>query len=110
MRTGDQITAINLAKIGSGYTVPPNVTISGGGGTGASATAVISGGVIVAINITSGGTNYTGAPTVTIVPAAFATWSRRPIAPTPCRPPGTPSPGGSWHPSASTARSRSMAP
>ena len=53
----------------SGYTTAPTVTFSGGGGTGASATATIdASGQVTGITITNGGSGYTSAPTVTISP------------------------------------------
>ena len=42
------------------------VTISGGGGVGATAVANVSGGSVIGITITSPGTGYTSAPTVTL--------------------------------------------
>jgi autotransporter-associated beta strand protein len=45
------------------------VTFSGGGGSGAAATAVLTGGVVTAINITNGGTGYTSPPTMTLTAA-----------------------------------------
>ena len=46
---------------------PPAVSFSGGGGSGATAIAVVSsGGEVTAITITSGGSNYSSAPTITI--------------------------------------------
>jgi hypothetical protein len=50
---------------GTAYTTAA-VAFSGGGGTGAAATAVLTGGVITAINVTNSGSLYTSAPTVTI--------------------------------------------
>lgn len=50
---------------GSGYTTAP-VTITGGGGSGATATATISSGVVTAINITAPGSGYTTAPSFSI--------------------------------------------
>jgi autotransporter-associated beta strand protein len=49
---------------GSGYIAPPLVTISGGGGTGATAYAVIdtATGVVTDIVVTNPGTGYTSAP------------------------------------------------
>lgn len=41
-RVGNVITAITLATNGSGYTRPPLVVITGGGGSGGTATAVLS--------------------------------------------------------------------
>lgn len=49
---------------GSGYTSAPTVTFSGGGGTGAAGTAIVTNGRITGINITNGGTGYTSAPTI----------------------------------------------
>jgi fibronectin-binding autotransporter adhesin len=46
------------------YSAAPTVTISGGGGTGATATAVLTGGVVSGIAITNAGTGYTTAPTI----------------------------------------------
>ena len=46
------------------YSVAPAVTISGVGGTGATATAVLSGGVVTGISITNPGTGYTTAPAI----------------------------------------------
>jgi parallel beta-helix repeat protein len=51
---------------GSGYSSATTVTISGGGGTGAQAAPVISGGVVVGFSVTNHGSGYTSAPTVTI--------------------------------------------
>jgi hypothetical protein len=42
------------------------VTFTGGGGSGASATAVVSGGVVTGVVMVSGGSGYTSAPAVTI--------------------------------------------
>jgi hypothetical protein len=68
--SGGQVTAINLATAGggSGYTNIPAVTLTGGGGTGATATAGIIGGVVTSVVVTSKGSNYTSAPIVTIAP------------------------------------------
>ena len=49
------------------YSTAPTVTITGGGGTGATATAVLSGGstgTVTGITITNPGTGYTSAPTI----------------------------------------------
>jgi len=51
---------------GSVYTSTPSVGITGGGGTGATATAVVTNGRVTAINVTAGGTGYTTAPTIAI--------------------------------------------
>jgi hypothetical protein len=62
------IVAANLTAGGSGYIAAPVVTISGGGGSGATASAVIKDGVVTTIIITDGGVGYTSAPTITIAP------------------------------------------
>ncbi len=62
--TGGLDATFNAAP-GTGYTSAPSVTISGGGGTGATATATVAGGVISGVTIGSGGSGYTTAPTVT---------------------------------------------
>jgi FtsP/CotA-like multicopper oxidase with cupredoxin domain len=62
------INTINLTGGGSGYTSAPSVTISGGGGSGALATATITGGAVTGITLVSVGSGYTSVPTVTISP------------------------------------------
>ena len=54
----DYIASIAVANQGSQYTSPPAVTISGAGGSGATAVATISGGKVVGIAVTNGGSNY----------------------------------------------------
>lgn len=51
---------------GSGFTSAPSVIMSGGGGSGATATATVSGGRVTAITISSGGSGYTSAPAILI--------------------------------------------
>lgn len=58
--------AIQVTNGGSDYSANPQVTISGGGGSGAQAEAVVKDGKITAINITNIGTGYTSAPSVSI--------------------------------------------
>jgi hypothetical protein len=64
--TGGQVREIQVDFGGSGYTSIPTVTITGGGGTGASATSVIAGRAINNIVITDSGTNYSSPPEVVI--------------------------------------------
>jgi hypothetical protein len=61
---GTTIAGINVTAGGTGFTSAPTVTFTGGGGTGAAATAVVSGGNVVGINVTNAGTGYTTAPTI----------------------------------------------
>lgn len=49
---------------GDGYTSAPVVAFSGGGGSGAAGTAVISNGRVTGVTITAPGTGYTSAPTI----------------------------------------------
>ena len=49
-----------------GYTTPPTVIFTGGGGSGATGTATINQGVVTGVIITNPGINYTSAPTVTL--------------------------------------------
>lgn len=62
------ITGYDVQDGGNGYVTAPNVTISGGGGSGATAHATISGGAVNAIIRDGFGSGYTSAPTVTIDP------------------------------------------
>ncbi len=59
------VASVTITDGGDGYLAPPTVTFTGGGGTGAAATAVITDGVVTDVLITSGGQDYTSAPTVT---------------------------------------------
>jgi hypothetical protein len=62
------VEKILLTNAGAGYVVPPTITISGGGGVGASATCgiVTTGQGVIRINITDGGVGYSTAPVITI--------------------------------------------
>jgi hypothetical protein len=60
------VTRIPIVNPGSGYTQPPGVTFSGGGGSGASATTSYGPNGTLAINLTGGG-SYTSTPSVTIL-------------------------------------------
>lgn len=61
------ITGYAVTSGGSGYTSAPIVSLSGGGGTGATAVASInSSGVVTGITPVTAGTGYLSAPTVTL--------------------------------------------
>jgi len=62
----DEVQGVNLISGGYGYSDPPAITISGGGGTGAVAVPTIADGVIVSIDMVNRGRGYTSTPTVTI--------------------------------------------
>lgn len=66
------VTAVPVTTAGHFYTVAPAVTFSGGGGTNAAATAVLSNGGVASITVTAGGTGYTSAPTAAIAAAPTA--------------------------------------
>jgi hypothetical protein len=69
------VNSYNLTSGGSGYVNPPAVAITGGGGSGASAQATISGGAVTSISIISPGSSYTSTPTVIIAaPPAYITY------------------------------------
>ena len=63
---GFKITSINIADGGTAYTNPPAVEITGGGGSGAKATAYIKNGIVYRINVTAGGSGYISSPTITL--------------------------------------------
>ena len=65
-----RITGIAVTNGGSGYLVTPAVTITGGGGSGAQAQAIVSNGVVQRITMINQGSGYsfTNPPTVTIAP------------------------------------------
>ena len=54
-----------ITAAGTGYSSAPNITVTGGGGTGGSAVATVVGGQITSIAL-SGGSGYTSAPTLDI--------------------------------------------
>ena len=74
---GTSVGSITRKVLGSGYTTAPTVIISGGGGTGATATAVLgtaangTAGQVVSYSITNPGSGYTSAPTITVGSSAF---------------------------------------
>ena len=64
---GDIVDSVTITDGGEYYTSAPSVTFSGGGGSGATGTAVISaGGLVTGVTINTAGTGYSSAPTVTI--------------------------------------------
>jgi hypothetical protein len=65
------VVGLNILDGGEGYATPPQVTITGGGGSGATATAQISKGIVTGFTITNAGIGYTSAPTVTIESPPF---------------------------------------
>jgi FtsP/CotA-like multicopper oxidase with cupredoxin domain len=65
---GGSLSGISITNGGGPYSSAPTVTISGGGGTGATAAATIDAisGAVNAITVTNAGSGYTSAPTILI--------------------------------------------
>ncbi|HKI68624.1 MAG TPA: hypothetical protein VKA67_03490, partial [Verrucomicrobiae bacterium] len=67
--SGGYITGYTVTDGGNGYVTAPAVTIFGGGGSGATAHANLSGSVVTGLTVdNTGDGNYTSAPMVTIAP------------------------------------------
>lgn len=62
--SGGQTQTLTVDNAGTGYATVPTVTLTGGGGTGATAVATVSGGFVTSVTITNPGSGYTSAPTV----------------------------------------------
>ncbi len=62
----DSVSDIIVTSEGSNYLTAPTVNFSGGGGSGATATAYLNGGAVISIIVTNGGSGYTSAPTITL--------------------------------------------
>ncbi len=61
---GEGVRYIEVQNGGSGYAAEPVVNIVGGGGYGAEARAIISGGVVKSVVVTNPGVGYTSVPTI----------------------------------------------
>jgi hypothetical protein len=62
-----QVSGVTVTTAGAGYTSPPAVTASGGGGSGLTLTAALdANGGVASISVTSPGSGYTSAPTLAI--------------------------------------------
>ena len=62
-----KVIDIKLSNGGGGYITAPIVTITGGGGTGATARTYIRAGKVAVIELLTAGSGYTSAPTVTLI-------------------------------------------
>jgi hypothetical protein len=58
------IGSVTVTAGGTGYTSVPTVVFTGGGGSGAAGTAVLTAQVVTSVTITNAGTGYTSNPTV----------------------------------------------
>jgi autotransporter-associated beta strand protein len=74
------VTAASFAIDGGTtvYSSAPSVTISGGGGSGATATALLTGGVVSGMTVTSAGTGYTNAPSLAFTGGTVTTAGTNP--------------------------------
>jgi hypothetical protein len=79
-----KVISAEMTNNGTGYTSAPTVSFNGGGGSGATATAVLSGTTVAGVVITNQGSGYTSAPTVSFsggggtnaaATAYISTWS-----------------------------------
>lgn len=61
------IASINVTTGGTGYRSVPKVQFTGGGGTGAAATATVVRGVVTAVTITNPGSGYTSTPLISFI-------------------------------------------
>ncbi len=64
--TNKPVVGVTIVSAGTGYTSAPTVTLSGGGGTGATATATVANGRITGFTVTNGGSGYSSAPSVAL--------------------------------------------
>lgn len=58
------VSGVTVTAPGTGYTTPPAVSFSGGGGSGAAATAFIFEGGVTNVTVTAPGSGYTSTPSV----------------------------------------------
>jgi hypothetical protein len=64
--SGDKVVDVSIIDGGSGYLEVPAVAFSGGGGSGAAATASIAGGKVTQIIVTNTGSSYETVPAVSV--------------------------------------------
>lgn len=58
------VVAANVTAPGTGYSSAPAVAITGGGGSGATGVAILSGTTVAAVVITNPGVGYTSVPAI----------------------------------------------
>lgn len=58
------VSKITVTAGGTGFTTAPTVTFTGGGGTGATATAIVENGVLTEVIVSAPGTGFTTVPTI----------------------------------------------
>ena len=62
--TASTVASVTITAGGSSYSSVPTVAFSGGGGTGAAGTAVVTSNSVASVTITAAGTGYTSVPTI----------------------------------------------
>lgn len=62
----NKVQGVLITNSGIGYTVTPNITFIGGGGSGTTATVEIANGIVGVVSVTNGGSGYALPPTVTV--------------------------------------------
>lgn len=62
--TNGVVTLVSMTAAGTGYTSPPTVGFTGGGGSGAAGTAYLQPTTVDTVTVGAGGAGYTSAPTV----------------------------------------------
>ena len=67
-RSVTAVTSYTVTDGGAGYVSAPGVSVTVGGGSGATAHAVVNGGSVTSVDMDQGGGGYTSDPTVTIDP------------------------------------------
>lgn len=60
----NRVTRLRITAAGTAYATAPTVVFTGGGGTGAAATATVTAGRVTALTVTNEGTGYTSTPTI----------------------------------------------
>lgn len=79
--TAGFVSSISVTSGGSGYTSEPAVTITGGGGSGATAKAILSGDKVAVVVVLTAGSGYTSIPAVMIAAPAVEPWVTLRMAP-----------------------------
>ena len=62
--TPNSVLSVTITDAGASYETTPSVAFSGGGGSGAGGTVVLSGTTVGSVTVTAGGESYETAPTV----------------------------------------------
>jgi hypothetical protein len=62
-----RVQGIELTNPGSGYTIAPKISFTGGGGSGAEAFAAIGDGIVGIITVTNGGSGYINPPSISFI-------------------------------------------